>query len=86
MNFCVFCLSNITEYSKCCLLVMTSMKALLQKSTRLCNGLEVLYGDLWAYLCQVCLSMHFVMKLNGFGQSELSSADTVDLRSVLPTL
>ena len=24
-----------------------------------CGHLEVLYGDLWAYLCQVCLSMHF---------------------------
>ena len=29
---------------------------------------EVLYSDFWAYLCQVCLSMLFVMEMDGFGQ------------------
>ena len=28
----------------------------------------------------------FVMEMDGFGQSELSSANTVDLRSVVPIL
>ena len=28
----------------------------------------------------------FVMEMDGFGQSELSSADAVDLRSVVPIL
>ena len=31
----------------------------------------------------VCI---FVMEMDGFGQSELSSTDTVDLRSVVPIL
>ena len=31
----------------------------------------------------VCI---FVMEMDGFGQLELSSADTVDLRSVVPIL
>ena len=31
----------------------------------------------------VCI---FVMEMDGFGQSELLSADTVDLRSVVPIL
>ena len=30
-NFCAFCLSTITEYSKSCLWVLTSMKSLPQR-------------------------------------------------------
>ena len=30
-NFCAFCLSTITEYSKSCLLVLNSTKALPQR-------------------------------------------------------
>ena len=44
----------------------------------------MLNDDLCAYLCQVSLSMNFCDINGGFGQSGLSSADTVDLRSVVP--
>ena len=58
-NICAFCLSTITEYSKSCLWVLTLTKALPQRVDMACGHLEVLYGDLWGYLCQLCLSMHF---------------------------
>ena len=92
MNFCAFRLSTITdfEYSNSCRRVLTSMKALPKGINLamwgLCEPLKVLYSDVGAYSCQVCLSMHFLIELDGFGQIELSRADYVDLRSVVPTL
>ena len=44
-------------------------------------------GLIFGLTCVRCaLVCTFVMEMDGFGQSELSSADTVDLRSVVPVL
>ena len=50
-----------------------------------CGHLEVLYGDLWASV-RCALVCTFLMEMDVFGQSELSSADAVDVRSVVPIL
>ena len=89
-NFCAFCLSTITEYSKSHLLVLTSTKALSQSQhsyVKLCGHLEAYYGDFWAYLSQLFLGIYFCDG-NGWVWTIriVLSADTVDLRSVVPIL
>ena len=53
---------------------------------RLCGHLKV-YTVIFGLTCVRCaLVCTFVMEMDGFVQSELSSADTVDLRIVVPIL